>query len=57
MSNDNDLAELVECNDKIDPPTFAGADLPIGDLVKASGRIDIVVNSAAVSTRPMELSV
>ena len=37
VSNDSDLAELVECNHQDSAPTLAGADSLIGNSVKPSG--------------------
>jgi NAD(P)-dependent dehydrogenase (short-subunit alcohol dehydrogenase family) len=50
VSNDSDLAELVECKHKVSVSPSAGAEALISDSVKAFGRVDIVVNNAAIST-------
>ena len=52
--NDSALAVLVECNHQDNAPTLAGTDSLISDSVKASGRIDIIVDSAAISTLLMD---
>jgi NAD(P)-dependent dehydrogenase (short-subunit alcohol dehydrogenase family) len=49
VSDDSDLAELVEGNHQYNVSTPAGVDSLISDSVEAFGRVAIVVNNAAVS--------
>ena len=53
VSNDSDLAELVECNhqDSVSTPAVPSRRSQITDSVKALGRIGIIVNNVLISTR------
>ncbi len=51
VSDDSHLAELVECNHQDSVSTPAGAESLTSDSAGAVGRIDIVVNNGAISTR------